>query len=67
MFLTPKQVEELTDIARSKGQIQWLSDHGIPFMVGKSGKPKVLTAEIERRRLGSRTKKKVSPRLDLVS
>lgn len=68
MFLTPSQIAELTDRVRPGCQIDWLTNHGWPFVIGASGRPKVLTAELEKRMLsGQQLKKKTQPRLDLVS
>jgi len=68
MFLTPAEIAELTDRVRPGYQIDWLINHGWPFVVGASGKPKVLTEELKKRMLsGRRQKKKTAPRLDLVS
>ena len=57
MFLTTKQLAELTDSKRKDKQISWLMEHGFRFVLSLSGKPKVLQAEAERIMLGSSNQK----------
>lgn len=42
MFLTPDQVELLTDAKKPSAQIRWLQSHGWPHEVSSKGRPKVL-------------------------
>lgn len=53
MFLSPEQLEELTDLKGPKAQIRWLAARGFRFEVGARHRPKVLVAEVQRRMLGS--------------
>ena len=62
MFLTPEQIEALTDTKRKDQQIRVLMDLGIRFMRSSSGRPKVLQAEVERVLLGGSKKQKSEPK-----
>lgn len=68
MFLTHKQLTDLTDSHRKAGQIRWLTDNGVPFVLSVYGRPKVLVEEIEARLLSSKKKtvKVITPRFDLI-
>jgi hypothetical protein len=61
MFLTPEQIEALTDAKRKDRQIQWLMDNGVRFVLSSAGRPKVLQFEIERVMLGGLVKKRLEP------
>jgi len=47
MFLTPEELEALTERMRKADQIEWLQKHRIPFLVGANGHPRVSRAYIE--------------------
>lgn len=51
MFLTPEQVELLTDAKKPSAQIRWLRAHEWPFEVSSKGRPKVL-ASVAQARMG---------------
>lgn len=42
MFLTPEELEALTDKQRSDAQIRWLIRNGYKFELSGAGRPKVL-------------------------
>ena len=42
LLLTPAEVADLTGYVKPSAQTRWLSETGIPFLVGGDGKPKVL-------------------------
>lgn len=57
IFLTPEEVEELTDIrighrgrTREQLQIEWLRTSGIPFWTSARGRPVIARAAIEGRK-----------------
>lgn len=62
MFLTPEQLHDLTDRRGAAAQTRWLTERGFKFVLGASGRPKVLMAEVQRRMLSST---RVSRELDL--
>lgn len=45
--LTPQEVEELTGTPRAKLQIAWMVQYGIPAVMGRDGRVKVLRAAVE--------------------
>lgn len=47
MFLTDDQLNQLTDLKRPKDQIRWLRANEFKYMIGASGRPKVLRSEVE--------------------
>jgi hypothetical protein len=49
MFLTPEELHALTDYKRPCDQMRWLREHGYPFEIGASGRPKVLRRIVEQR------------------
>ena len=67
MFLTPDELEELTDSPRKGRQIKWLMDQGMRFVKSLSGRPKVLQAEVERVMLGGSRKEKQQPNFDQLN
>lgn len=46
MFLTPEEIESLTDRSRSDAQIRWLIKHGYKFDLSADNKPKVLRSAL---------------------
>ncbi len=44
LFLTPEELQDLTDRCRASAQIRWLKSRGFPFELSAEGKPKVLRA-----------------------
>lgn len=49
MFLTPAELEALTDFRLPSAQKRWLVKHGWEFEVSGMGRPKVLRAYAEQR------------------
>jgi hypothetical protein len=49
MFLSRDELQDLTDLKLPHAQCRWLSEHGYPYDVSASGKPKVLRSYVERR------------------
>lgn len=47
MFLSEKEIEQLTGYKLGRCQIKWLARNGINHLVGYDGKPKVLAAYLE--------------------
>jgi len=47
MFLSPAELRELTDYQRPADQRRWLDQHGIPYWIGASGRPKVLRSALQ--------------------
>lgn len=47
MFLTPEELEALTERTRKTDQVEWLHRNHIPFLVGANGHPRVSRAYIE--------------------
>lgn len=67
MFLTPSDLQSLTDYKRAPQQIRWLRQHGYRFELSGAGRPKVLWQEVERHMLSKqRRKDETGPRLELV-
>jgi hypothetical protein len=52
MFLTGKEVCNLTGYVRPSAQIRWLQEHGWRFSVNALGKPIVALAELNRHMVG---------------
>lgn len=65
MLLTPEEIRDLTEYKRPHEQIRWLREHGYPFELGASGRPKVLRSEVERR-LGRAAKGRAAPHFEHV-
>lgn len=49
MFLTPAELEQLTDYRRPSAQIRWLRAHRWRFEINAAGHPRVARAYFERR------------------
>lgn len=64
MFMTREEMAELTDYKLPKPQIEWLAANGIPFVLGGSGYPKVLS-ETVKKLLGDTSGCKTEPTLNL--
>jgi hypothetical protein len=47
LILTPDELTALTDCSQSAAQIRWLQAHKWPFVVGRSGRPKVARSFFE--------------------
>ena len=47
MFLTPDELEELTERMRKVDQVTWLRKNRIPYLIGANGHPRVSRAYIE--------------------
>lgn len=66
--LTQVEVEELTGTPRAKLQLAWLSQYGIPAILGRDGKVKVLRAAVEAKMMPSKARgtasAKTEPNLD---
>lgn len=62
------EVEELTGTPRAKLQLSWLSQNGIPAVLGRDGKVKVLRAAVEAKMMPSKGRgtpsAKTEPNLD---
>lgn len=55
MFLTSKELHELTGYQKPALQRRWLAEHGYRFDVRADGRAVVLTAAIEQKLAGRRT------------
>jgi len=65
MFLVAKDVEVLTGRKRRQHQINWLVEHGFPFVVNAAGLPVVLRSVVEQRLGGKVTsKRRARPRFE---
>lgn len=65
--LTQTEVEELTGTPRAKLQLAWLAQYGIPAVMGRDGKVKVLRAAVEAKMMPKgrgATSAKTEPNLD---
>lgn len=49
LFLTPKDLRDLTDTPIKTLQMKWLDDHGWTYTKSRMGNPKVLRAYMEKR------------------
>lgn len=68
MFLTPEELQSLTDRKRPADQARWLAANGYRFALSAAGRPKVLHAEVDRHLLSRhRAKADAGPRLDLIA
>lgn len=47
MFLTEKELKDLTERVRPTAQRRWLTENGYPFETGADGHPKVLKSVVE--------------------
>jgi hypothetical protein len=56
VFLTPAELFELTARKRASGQISWLAQAGLRYVIGADGRPRVLRQEVERAMLGGPVK-----------
>lgn len=52
--LTQQEVEELTGTPRAKLQMAWMVQYGIPAVMGRDGKVKVLRAAVEAKMMPSK-------------
>ena len=52
LFTPAAEIEALTDYKYPAKQIEWLRKNGVRHTVGRSGRPKVMRAELERILLG---------------
>lgn len=64
MFLSPTDLAALTGYSRRSAQLRWLKAHAWPHEIGGDGRPKVLTAYVERR-LGGVDSPRREPQLRL--
>lgn len=64
MFLTKKEVAELSGYRKPSAQIKWLRVEQFGFVVGGDGHPKVLR-QVVLNRLGGQVEHKKSPELKL--
>ena len=55
MFLSPRELHELTGYQKPALQRRWLVEHGYRFDVRADGRAVVLTAAIEQKLAGRRT------------
>ena len=55
MFLSPRELQELTGYQKPALQRRWLVEHGYRFDVRADGRAVVLTAAIEQKLAGRRT------------
>lgn len=62
-ILTNQELRWLTDYKRRADQRRWLTEQGIPFLVGAAGYPKVSRQEIARR-LSSHQPQGIEPNFD---
>ncbi len=62
-ILTDHDLRQLTGYKRRADQRRWLTEQGIPFLVGAAGYPKVSCREIQRR-LSSHRPRRVEPNFD---
>ena len=67
-LLTPAEVAELTGASRSKGQAEWLIAQGIPCVIGRDGRVKVLWAAVEAKLMPgtARQRKRTEPDLSAL-
>lgn len=54
--LSPADVAELTGAERRAGQLEWLAQAGIPAVMGRDGKVKVLRAAVEAKMMPSNSR-----------
>lgn len=47
MFLTQKEIVELTGYKQRTAQIKWLRENGIRFLLGGDDHPRILSSQIE--------------------
>ncbi|MNZ37487.1 hypothetical protein D3C78_549340 [compost metagenome] len=64
MFMTPKEVADLTGRVKPSAQIRWLEEHRFGYVIGADGRPKVLR-DVVLSRLGAAQQKR-EPRLRLI-
>jgi hypothetical protein len=64
MFLTGKQLADLTDARSHRKQIEWLVQHGYRFEVSTHGRPKVLLSAVETRLGQTGPKKRQEPNFE---
>lgn len=64
MFLTPKEVADLTGYQKPSAQIRWLEGERFGYVIGGDGHPKVLR-DVVLSRLGGVRSKKREPQLML--
>ena len=64
MFLTPKEVADLTGYQKPSAQIRWLTAEKFGFVVGGDGHPKVLR-DVVLSRLGAVRSSRKEPQLML--
>lgn len=62
MFLTAKQLEDLTGLTQGAAQIRWLRKNGIEHTVRVDGKPRVMAENMKKRPEGTRA----SPRFEAL-
>lgn len=65
MYLTSRQIEELTGYIRRSKQAEHLRKQGIPFTEDRYGNPKVTVSSIENLN-GGRKSKRVEPNISAL-
>lgn len=61
IFVSDAEIRTLTDYTYCSKQCAWLQNNGIRYVVGSSGKPKVLRAELDRVLFGGIESKSFQP------
>lgn len=63
LFLTPDEIETLTEYKQPARQIRWLTRNGYRFDVSARGRPKVLRSALD----SGKGKKSGGPNLDAIT
>jgi hypothetical protein len=67
MFMTDREIEEMTGLQRQSAQIRWLDRQGIRYVVNAEGRPRVLRSHLERVMDGSKSSaKRTQPNFDAL-
>lgn len=67
LFLTPTDIEDLTDYKLPAKQCDWLRRNGIRHTIGRSGRPKVLKTELDRLLYGGVASAQENPDLSHIN
>ena len=64
LIMTERELIELTDYKQAKCQARILLEWGIPFVIGRDGRPRVLRGHLKIVAGGSAAQREVGPNLE---
>ena len=64
LIMTERELIELTAYKQAKGQVRMLREWGIPFVVGRDGRPRVLREHLKIVAGGGAARREAEPNLE---